>query len=92
VLLVGMLGIFLDEHLQRINAAKNALTLLVNATAAVLYILVAKVDWHAVAFVALGSMVGGYLGARLGRRLPAPLLRGVIVCVGVVAIVKLVVG
>lgn len=92
VLLVGLLGIFLDEHLQRVNAAKNALTLLVNATAAVLYILVAKVDWRAVALVALGSMVGGYLGARLGRRLPAPILRGVIVCVGVVAIVKLVSG
>ena len=92
VLLVGLLGIFLDEDLQRAVAAKNVLTLLVNATAAVLYVLVAKVDWWAVLLVALGSMVGGLLGARLGRRLPPSILRGVIVCVGVAAVVKLVSG
>ncbi|MEV6159225.1 hypothetical protein AB0L53_53720 [Nonomuraea sp. NPDC052129] len=44
---------------------------------------------QAALLVALGSMIGGFFGARLGRRLPAPILRGVIVCIGVVAIVKL---
>ncbi|MCO6007397.1 sulfite exporter TauE/SafE family protein [Actinoallomurus purpureus] len=92
VLLVGLFGVFLDEDLQRAVAAKNVLTLLVNATAAVLYVLVAKVDWWAVLLVALGSMVGGLLGARVGRRLPPPVLRGVIVCVGVAAVVKLLSG
>ncbi|WP_345441030.1 sulfite exporter TauE/SafE family protein [Actinoallomurus vinaceus] len=92
VLLVGLFGVFLDEDLQRVVAAKNVLTLLVNATAAVLYVLVAKVDWWAVALVALGSMAGGFLGARVGRRLPSPVLRGVIVCVGVAAVVKLLSG
>ncbi|MCO5998580.1 sulfite exporter TauE/SafE family protein [Actinoallomurus rhizosphaericola] len=92
VLLVGLLGIFLDEDLQRVNAAKNLLTMLVNATAAVLYICVAKVDWWAVLLVALGSMVGGLLGARVGRRLPPVILRAVIVCVGVAAVIKLVGG
>ncbi|MEU1727560.1 sulfite exporter TauE/SafE family protein [Actinomadura sp. ATCC 39365] len=89
VLLIGLLGIFLDEELQRVNAAKNVLSLVVNATAAVLYTLVADVDWWAVLLVALGSTVGGFLGARVGRRLPAPVLRGAVVCIGVVAIVKL---
>ncbi|MFL6053145.1 MAG: sulfite exporter TauE/SafE family protein [Actinoallomurus sp.] len=92
VLLVGLLGIFLDEDLQRVNAAKNLLTMLVNATAAVLYVAVAKVDWWAALLVALGSMLGGLLGARLGRRLPPAILRGVIICVGVVAVVKLLAG
>ncbi|MEW1843084.1 sulfite exporter TauE/SafE family protein [Nonomuraea angiospora] len=89
ILVIGLMGIMLDEKLQRINAAKNVLVLLVNFTAAVLYALVADVDWQAVLLVALGSTVGGFLGARLGRRLPAPFLRGLIVCIGVVAIVKL---
>ncbi|GHE43548.1 UPF0721 transmembrane protein [Streptosporangium violaceochromogenes] len=92
VLLIGLLGSFLDEDLQRVNAAKNVLSLLVNATAAVLFTLVAEVDWPAVALVAVGAATGGFLGAKVGRRLPAPVLRGVIVCVGVVAIVKLVYG
>ncbi|NUO98256.1 MAG: sulfite exporter TauE/SafE family protein [Nonomuraea sp.] len=92
VLLIGLLGIFLDEELQRVNAAKNVLSLVVNSTAAILYTLVADVDWWAVLLVALGSTIGGFLGARVGRRLPAPVLRGVIVCIGVAAIVKLLAG
>ncbi|MFC4118780.1 sulfite exporter TauE/SafE family protein [Nonomuraea zeae] len=92
ILLIGLMGILLDEELQRINAAKNVLALLVNFTAAILYILVADVDWTAVLLVALGSMVGGFLGAKVGRRLPPAVLRGVIVCIGVVAIVKLLAG
>ncbi|MEU6424674.1 sulfite exporter TauE/SafE family protein [Microbispora sp. NPDC046973] len=90
IVLIGLLGSFLDEDLQRVNAAKNLLSLLVNATAAVLFAFIAPVDWAAVLMVALGSASGGFLGARLGRRLPAPLLRGFIVVVGIVAIVKLV--
>ncbi|WP_214103320.1 sulfite exporter TauE/SafE family protein [Acrocarpospora catenulata] len=89
VVLIGMMGLFLDESLQRLNAAKNLLSLLVNTAAAVLFVLIAEVDWTVVALIAIGSAVGGFLGARIGRRLPAPLLRGVIVVVGVLAIIKL---
>ncbi|MGW4638255.1 sulfite exporter TauE/SafE family protein [Sphaerisporangium sp. NPDC004334] len=92
VVLIGLLGIFLEEHLQRVNAAKNMLSLLVNSTAAVVFVLIAPVDWWAVLLVSLGSMLGGFLGARVGRRLPARVLRAVIVCVGIVAIIKLVYG
>ncbi len=98
VLLIGLLGSVLDESLQRVNAVKNVLALLVNGTAAALFIVVAQVDqqrgtlvdWGGVALVALGATIGGFFGARVGRRLPAPVLRGVIVCVGIVAIAKLV--
>ncbi|MFC4529784.1 sulfite exporter TauE/SafE family protein [Sphaerisporangium dianthi] len=92
VVLIGLLGTFLEEQLQRVNAAKNMLSLLVNSTAAVVFVLIAPVDWWAALLVALGSTLGGFLGARVGRRLPARVLRGVIVCVGIVAIVKLVYG
>ncbi|RVX45573.1 hypothetical protein EDD27_8382 [Nonomuraea polychroma] len=89
ILLLGLMGILLADDLQRLNAAKNVLVLLVNSVAAVLYVVVADVNWLAVLLVALGSMAGGFVGARVGRRLPAAVLRGVIVCIGVVAIVKL---
>ncbi|WP_406319842.1 sulfite exporter TauE/SafE family protein [Streptosporangium sp. NBC_01639] len=92
VLLIGLLGSFLDDDLQRVNAAKNVLSLLVNGTAAILFIAVAEVDWRAVAMVALGATIGGFLGAKVGRKLPAPVLRGFIVCIGILAIVKLVYG
>ncbi|GAB2443896.1 sulfite exporter TauE/SafE family protein [Streptosporangium sandarakinum] len=98
VLLIGLLGSFLDDGLQRVNAAKNVLSVLVNGTAALLFIGFSLfsgrdvVDWRAVALVAVGASIGGFLGAKVGRRLPAPVLRGFIVCIGVVAIVKLVYG
>ncbi|MEU9887264.1 sulfite exporter TauE/SafE family protein [Sphaerisporangium sp. NPDC051017] len=92
VVLIGLLGTFLEDHLQRVNAAKNLLSLVVNFTAAVLFSFIAHVDWWAALLIALGSLVGGFVGARVGRRLPPRVLRAVIVCVGVVAIVKLVYG
>lgn len=90
VLLIAILGVFLDESLQRINAAKNVLSSLVNATAALLFISVTDVAWAAAALIACGSVVGASIGASIGRRTPAPLLRAVIVVVGTAAIVKIV--
>ena len=85
VILIGLLGSFLDDDLQRLNAAKNVLALVVNAVAAVFFVAATHVAWSAAGAVAAGSVVGGQLGGRLGRRLPAALLRVVIVVVGVVA-------
>jgi uncharacterized membrane protein YfcA len=91
VLLVGLLGAVLDESLQRVNAIKNFLSSVVNFVAAATFLVVspALVDWRVVGLLAVGSIVGGFLGAGVGRRLPPPVLRGVIVVVGVVAIVRL---
>ena len=89
ILLVAILGIGLDETMQRINAAKNVLALLVNAVAAVLFIVVADVAWPVALLIGAGSIVGGQIGARVGRRLPAVVLRVVIVVVGVVAVWQL---
>lgn len=92
VLLMGHLGSLVPEPLQRLNAVKNVLALVVNSVAAITFLVVARehVDPAAVGLVAAGSMVGGVLGARFGRRLPPTVLRWVIVVVGVVAIAKVI--
>jgi uncharacterized membrane protein YfcA len=90
VLLIAVMGLLLDEHLQRINAAKNVLALLVNAVAALLFIAVTDVAWQAAALIAVGSTVGGQVGALVGRRIPQPVLRGLVVVVGLVAVVQIV--
>ncbi len=92
IILIALLGIFLDETLQRVNAAKNLLSMVVNGTAAVLFIIAAPINWWVVLLIAVGSTIGGFLGSSLGRRLPPVVLRGVIVVVGLVAIGKLVFG
>jgi uncharacterized membrane protein YfcA len=86
VLLMAVLGIGLEETMQRNNATKNVLALLVNFVAALVFVAVAEVDWVVAGLIALGAVVGGQIGATVGRRLPPLLLRGVIVVVGVVAI------
>ena len=91
VLLIALLGLLLDDDLQRVNAAKNVLAGLVNLVAAVVFIAVTDIAWEAAGLIALGAVVGGQVGAKIGRRVPAPVLRGLVVLVGVVAIVVLVV-
>ncbi len=87
VLLIGIFGVMIPESLQRLNAAKNVLVLLVNLVSGTAYCLIAwqRIDWLATALIAAGSLVGGYIGAKVGRRLPPAVLRSVIVVLGLVA-------
>ncbi|MZE56872.1 TSUP family transporter [Streptomyces sp. SID5770] len=89
VLYLSLMGLLLHDDLQRINAVKNILGALVNGVAAVFFLFVADFDWTAVLLIAVGSTIGGQLGAKVGRRLPPTVLRGVIIAVGVVAILQL---
>ncbi|BDT84534.1 sulfite exporter TauE/SafE family protein [Nocardia cyriacigeorgica] len=89
VLLIGLLGVFVHDDLQRLNAVKNTLALLVNAVSAAIFIVVADIAWEAVALIAAGSIIGGQLGARVGRKLSPTVLRAVIVVVGTIAVVRL---
>jgi uncharacterized membrane protein YfcA len=90
ILLLAILGLSLrTETLQRINALKVVLAGLVNLLAGVIFVFAAHVAWLPVLLIAVGSTIGGLLGARVGLRLSPSVLRGVIVIVGVVAIVRL---
>ena len=89
ILLLAIMGVLLTESVQRINAVKNVLAMLANAVAAVVFVFTAEVDWVAAALVAVGAVMGGQLGARVGRRLPPGLMRVIIVVVGLAAIAKL---
>jgi uncharacterized protein len=89
VLLMAILGIGVADSMQRHTATKNVLALIVNAVAALVFISVADIDWTVAGLIAIGSVIGGQIGATVGRRLPPVLLRAVIATVGVVALVVL---
>lgn len=91
ILLIAVMGALLPEDMQRMNAAKNLLSLLVNIVAAVAYTLVAfdRISWAAAGLIAGGSLVGGFLGAHYGRRLSPNALRAVIVVVGLIGLYRL---
>ncbi len=89
VLLMAILGNGVADSLQRLNATKNLLAFVVNAVAAVVFIALEPINWPVAGLIALGSVVGGQVGARVARRLPTGLFRAVIVVVGVVALISL---
>lgn len=93
VLLMGILGVFLvGGTLVHANAIKTWLSLAVNLVAATSYLLFAfdRIDWTAVLLIAASSMVGGLVGARIGRRISPTVLRIVIVVVGLAGLVSMV--
>ena len=90
VILLSLLGIMIAEDLQRLNAVKNVLAFVANGIAGLLFIFFAHVAWEVVGLIAVGSVAGAYVGAHVGRRLPRPVLRGLIVVVGLIAAIKLI--
>jgi uncharacterized membrane protein YfcA len=89
ILLLAILGLAIDDDLQRLNALKVVLAGVVNLLAALVFILFAHVAWAPAGLIAGGSVLGGVFGARHGRRLSPGALRVVIVIVGILAIVRL---
>jgi len=91
IMLIAAMGALLPEDMQRMNAAKNLLSLVVNIVAAVAYTVVAfdRISWAAAGLIAVGSLIGGFLGAHYGRRLSPNALRAVIVVVGLIGLWRL---
>src|ERR1700754_1819462 len=92
IMLIAVMSALLPEDMQRMNAAKNLLSLLVNIVAAVAYTVVAfdRISWAAAGLIAAGSLVGGWVGAHYGRRLSPNALRAAIVMVGAIGLYRLV--
>jgi len=89
IMVLAILTLSLDDELQRLNALKVVLTGLVNLVSGIVFILVANIAWLPTVLIAGGSILGAVFGARAGRRLSPRVLRGVIVVVGILAIVRL---
>jgi hypothetical protein len=90
IMVLAILSLSIDDELQRLNALKVVLAGLVNLVSGVIFMFVANVAWAPAGLIAVGSVIGGGLGARVGRRLHPRVLRVVIVVVGIAAIVHLV--
>ena len=90
ILLLGIMSLGLEADLQRINALKVVLVGLVNLVSGLVFICFATVAWAPTGLIAAGALIGGTVGARIGRKLPVSALRALIVVVGVVAIARLV--
>ena len=92
VILIALLAILIDDDLQRLNGLKNVIAAVVNSVAAIIFIAVAPVAWVPAILLAIGSTIGGQLGAVVGRRLSPLVLRGAIIVIGTTVAVRLLLG
>ena len=89
VILMSLFGILLSDTLQRFNALKNVIAMVVNGAAAIIFVFFAPVSWEPALLIAASSIAGSQAGASVGRRLSPVVLRGLLVVAGLVAVVKL---
>lgn len=89
VLMLAVLSVASHETLARVSAAKNVVTGMANAVAAVVFALIGPVHWVAALALASGSLAGGWLGPAVVRRVPAGPLRVAIAVAGLGLAVKL---
>lgn len=89
VLLVAGLALGIDEDLQVINSLKNLAILSSNIAASLVFVVIADLDWQVIGLIAAGSVVGGWLGALVGLRLPAALFRFLVVTFGLAVGIRL---
>jgi len=87
VLLIAVLGLFLHDSLQRNNALKTSLTVVVNGVAAATFSFLGPVVWSAALTLAVATGLGGMLGAVIARRLSDRALRWAVVAIGLAAAV-----
>ncbi|SDJ82882.1 hypothetical protein SAMN05428985_101640 [Nocardioides sp. YR527] len=83
VMMMAVLGLGTDLEFRTVNALKTFAVMASNVVATVIFLAIADLDWRAVGLLAAGSVVGGYVGSHIGRRLPATVLRSLIVVVGI---------
>jgi uncharacterized protein len=91
VMFLAVLGLALPVSLAHTSGLRAVLSMVVNGVAAVVFLVHGGLAWDAVGYLALGSLVGGFLGARLALALPVSALRVVVVVIGVGTAVKLLV-
>lgn len=84
VVMIAVLGLGTDLDLRVVNALKTVAVLAGTAVASVVFVIAARVDWTAVGLLSAGSLVGGYVGARVARRLHPAIFRSFVVATGTV--------
>ena len=89
IMMLAILGIFVADTLQRLNALKGLLSLVINVVGAVYFAIFADVVWGAVLVMAVASLAGGQVGVLLARRLNDQVLRWLVVAFGVIVALRL---
>ena len=83
ILILTALGLLGLRDIHAANGMKNMYSVAIKGVAVIYFIVMARVVWHAAIVMALGAIAGGYIAARLGRKLKQGTMRWVAVIIGV---------
>jgi uncharacterized protein len=83
IMMLALLGLFLEDTLVRVNALKQALSLAINVLAAIFFAASGHVRWELVPVMAVAAVIGGTVGGRLVRVVNPLWLRRAVVVFGV---------
>jgi len=81
-LFMTLLALFGFEDINAINALKVVANLLANGIAFAIFIAAGQVVWRYCFAAMIAAAIGGYVSASLARRVPQPVLRGLVVAIG----------
>ncbi|MCM2345304.1 sulfite exporter TauE/SafE family protein [Acidovorax soli] len=84
ILLLALFGLLGQTNLNAMNGLKNWVSALLTAIAVAIYAAGGLVLWPQALMMMVAATAGGYGGARVARRIPAPMLRWGIVATGLV--------
>jgi hypothetical protein len=91
VMLLAILGLALPDTIARTSGLRTVLSILVNGVAAAVFLIHGGLAWRAVGLLVAGSLVGGWIGAKVALSIPVVALRIVVIAVGLTTVVKLLV-
>jgi len=89
VILLAILGLCLPDSIIRTSGLRTVLSILVNGVAAIIFIIHGGLVVGAVVCLAIGSLIGGWVGARVALSISANALRVVVIVVGLATTIKL---
>ncbi len=81
-LIITLLALFGFQDLNEINALKVVSTTMANGVACVIFVVNGQVEWRYCLLAMLACAIGGYSSARLARKVPQPVLRGLVIVIG----------
>ena len=89
ILMLAALGLIGLTDLHQMNGLKNLMAICINGVAAIYFAFSGAVLWRDAGMMAAASIVGGYLGAKVARRLGRKFVRGLVVAIGLTMTVAL---
>jgi uncharacterized membrane protein YfcA len=81
-LIITLLSLFGFEDLNEINALKVVSTTMANGMAFVIFVVGRQVEWRYCLLAMFTCAIGGYTSALFARRIPQPILRGIVIAIG----------